>query len=71
MKNGFGFSDREEFWQIRGIAAPVLDYDNRILAAMSLWSPTHYISSDDLIALSPKLKKAAAEISSRFGRMVS
>ncbi|SCZ67463.1 IclR family transcriptional regulator [Epibacterium ulvae] len=70
-KQGYAFSNREEFWQIRGIAAPILDYDDRILAAISLWSPTHYVSAEGLVALAPKLMDAAAEISARFGRLLS
>lgn len=69
-QQGYAFSNREEFWQIRGIAAPILDYDERILAAIGLWSPTHHVSSEGLIALAPKLMDAAGEISARFGRML-
>lgn len=68
---GFAYANREEFWQVRGIAAPILDYDDRILASVGLWSPTHHISSEALMAMAPTLTGAAAEISSRFGRMIS
>lgn len=70
-EQGYAFSNREEFWQIRGIAAPILDYDDRILAAMSLWSPTHFVSAENLVALAPRLMAATSEISARFGRLLS
>jgi DNA-binding IclR family transcriptional regulator len=70
-QQGYAFSNREEFWQVRGIAAPILDYDDRIMAAISLWSPAHHVSAEGLVALAPKLMDVAAEISARFGRMLN
>lgn len=67
---GYAISDREEFYQIVGIAAPIVDYEDRILAAISLWSPTRFTSLEDLQAKAPILIEAASSISKRFGSMV-
>ncbi|WP_077343368.1 IclR family transcriptional regulator [Pseudocolwellia agarivorans] len=67
---GYGISNREEFWQVVGIAAPIVDYENRIVASLSLWTPTRLASMETLESKAPLLLEAAAKISARFGSMV-
>ncbi len=69
-KNGYAISNREEFWQVVGIAAPIVDYDKRILATLSLWTPTRFGSMEELKSKAPLLLDAAAKISARFGSMI-
>jgi DNA-binding IclR family transcriptional regulator len=66
---GFAISDREEFYQVAGIAAPILDYDRRILASLSLWVPLKHASLDQILDHAPKLMAMAETISARFGQM--
>jgi DNA-binding IclR family transcriptional regulator len=67
---GYASSNREEFWQVVGVAAPIVDYDNRIIASISLWTPTRSASMEELQDQVPVLLQTAAKISSRFGSMV-
>lgn len=67
--NGFATCDREEFLQVSGIAAPIFDYQSRIIAALSLWAPTKLASIDELKTKIPLLTEAAHAISARFGAM--
>ncbi|WP_299782005.1 IclR family transcriptional regulator [uncultured Roseobacter sp.] len=66
---GFAVSDREEFYQVVGIAAPIFDHDGRILAAISLWIPLRVSSLDDLLACAPILLNKTNEVSARFGQL--
>ncbi|WP_417210413.1 IclR family transcriptional regulator [Antarctobacter sp.] len=66
---GYATCDREEFLQVSGIAAPVLDYQSKIIAALSLWAPTNVASIESLLPHVPVLKETAALISARFGAM--
>lgn len=67
--NGFAVSDREEFYQVVGIAAPILDHDSRILGAISLWIPLRVASLAALLACAPALLAKTREISARFGQL--
>lgn len=66
---GFAVSDREEFYQVVGIAAPIFDHDGRILAAISLWIPLRVAPLKDLLACVPALLTKTREISARFGQL--
>lgn len=66
---GFAVSDREEFYQVVGIAAPILNHDGRITAAISLWIPLRVATMDDLLACVPTLLGKTGEISARFGQL--
>lgn len=68
-EKGYAVSNREEFWQVVGIAAPIVDYDNRLMASLSLWTPTRFASMEALESEAPLLLETAAKISSRFGSM--
>ncbi|MFK7835972.1 MAG: IclR family transcriptional regulator [Sulfitobacter sp.] len=71
LARGYAISDREEFYQVVGIAAPILDFDQRILAAIGLWIPLRVASLTELLAHAPALVAKAEAISARFGRMVA
>ncbi|MEM7543980.1 MAG: IclR family transcriptional regulator [Pseudomonadota bacterium] len=66
---GYAISDREEFYQVVGIAAPIRDFDARILASISLWIPLRVASLDNLLDHAPTLLATTEEISARFGQM--
>ncbi|WP_342077796.1 IclR family transcriptional regulator [Yoonia sp. SS1-5] len=68
-ERGYAISDREEFYQVVGLAAPILDYDQRILAALSIWIPLRVASFEELLDQSGKLVGMADRISARFGQM--
>jgi DNA-binding IclR family transcriptional regulator len=68
-QRGFAISDREEFYQVSGIAAPILDYDRRIIATLSLWVPLRSATFEQLLASAPTLLNKAEQISARFGQM--
>ncbi len=67
---GYAISDREEFFQVVGIAVPILDYDERIMAALSLWIPLRIASLDELLAQAGTLMETAEGLSERFGQMI-
>lgn len=69
--DGYAVSDREEFYQVVGIAAPIFDHDGRILAAVSLWIPLRNATLAELLACAPVLRKKTGEVSARFGQLTT
>lgn len=69
LARGYAISDREEFFQVVGIAAPILDHDQRILASLSLWIPLRIATLEGLLGQADALTRKSEEISARFGRM--
>lgn len=70
QEKGFAIANREEFWQVVGIAAPIVDYDNRVLAALSLWTLTRLASLEAIKEEAEVLMQTASQISARFGSML-
>ncbi len=64
---GIAISNREEYLQDVGLAAPVFDHNGDVIAAVSMWDMTGKRSADDLWAHRQKLVDAAAEISAQLG----
>ncbi len=64
---GYSLSDREEFLQICGIAAPIRDSQGHIAAAVSLWTPIEQADIKSLSKCSLALLGATARISARLG----
>ena len=64
---GIAISNREEFLQDIGLAAPVFDHNGDVIAAISMWDMTGRRSADDLLIHRQKLIDAAAEISTQLG----
>lgn len=54
---------REEFLQVMGIAAPIRNEQDQVIAALSLWTLTAKTRPEELVALAPELKAAAGQIS--------
>lgn len=64
---GFAIDDEEMTQGIRCVAAPVLDYAGRAVAAISVTGPTFRVSRSDLDRLTAQVVSAAAMISSELG----
>ena len=67
-EQGYAESDREEFLQVCGIAAPLRDDEGQVAAAVCLWMPTAQASRDDLRGFVQALLGASEGISTRLGR---
>lgn len=66
---GYALCDREEFLQVVGMAAPILDYRSNAVAALSLWAPAKLADIEALQKHSGALVDAANELSKKFGAM--
>lgn len=64
---GYGASDREEFLQVVGVAAPVFDSDKSVLAVVSVWCLTEQAELGRLERLVPDLLEMTRRISSQMG----
>lgn len=64
---GYAVSLEEEFIQVFGIAAPVWDAQNEVIAAVSLWMIPEQNSVADIEMFAPILKAAAQRISFQLG----
>jgi IclR family KDG regulon transcriptional repressor len=67
QKAGFATSNREEFMQDVGMAAPIYDHKGDTVAAISMWDTTGRKEVTDLVRQKKKLLDAAAEISRQLG----
>lgn len=66
-ETGIAISNREEYLQDVGLAAPVFDHNGDVIAAVSMWDMTGKRSADDLLAHRQRLVDTAAEISAQLG----
>ncbi|WP_171054511.1 IclR family transcriptional regulator [Roseovarius arcticus] len=66
-QRGFAYSDREKHEMVRGIAAPVFDFEGRIIAALNIWAPVFRIEPEVLLAWTDVLNAAALRISQKMG----
>ena len=64
---GYAVCNREEFLQVNGLAAPVLDQYNEALAAISLWQTRENLPPGGLERHLPTLTAAAQSVSRQFG----
>src|SRR5437868_5614895 len=65
---GLAVNNEELAFGLRSIAAPVRGHDGEVVAAINLAVHRSWVSMEDLVRrLSPALRGAAAEISSRLG----
>ncbi len=60
---GFAFSDGEVDLGVRAIAAPVLSYGRRLVAALSLVAPAGRLSDADIPRLGALIKESARQLS--------
>lgn len=68
---GYAISNREEYLQDVGVAAPVFDMNGDIVAAVSMWDMTGKKNVNDLLENLDSLKDAASEISKQLGYQLS
>lgn len=66
-RNGYAIDDEERGLGIRCIAAPLLNWEGRTIAAVSLAGATVNLTHERAVALSSELVKVADEISTVFG----
>jgi len=66
-QTGFAYSDREQHDLIRGIAAPIYDFEGRVIAALNVWAPVFRVEADTLLGWADPLMHAAARISQKMG----
>jgi IclR family acetate operon transcriptional repressor len=64
---GFAVDDEENEIGICCVGAPIFDYTQRVVAAVSVSGPTNRMTSERATQLGPLVKKAAARISRRVG----
>lgn len=64
---GYAFDDEELHPGVRCLAAPVRDYQNRIIAAIGISGPTSRLTRERLPELSAAICDAAAAISEQMG----
>ncbi|WP_102271742.1 IclR family transcriptional regulator [Cytobacillus massiliigabonensis] len=66
-EKGFAFSIEEFHEGVNSIAAPVYDYQGKVIAALAIVGPKQRIQPSKMPALSKKVISAANDISSRMG----
>lgn len=64
--DGFAKAIGEEQLVVTGIAAPIFGIEDKVTACLSLWSLHEHASTEDVIALAPKLLKATQQISEQL-----
>lgn len=64
---GFALDDEEHDELIRCVAAPIFDYRDNIIAAISVAGPSNIISKENDTAISQFVKEIAKKISRRMG----
>ncbi|WP_282095405.1 IclR family transcriptional regulator [Epibacterium ulvae] len=65
--NGYGRAVKEEVLQVTGIAAPIFNEQDDVVACMSLWSLEQAAASAEVIAKSEQVIAAAEEVSKIIG----
>lgn len=66
-KQGFACSDREKHDMVRGIAAPIFNFEGRVIAAINIWAPVFRIEQDVLLSWTDILIPAALSVSHKMG----
>ena len=64
---GFAIDDEESAIGLRCVAAAIKDATGRVVAGISLSSPSDRLARDDALSLAPRIISAAAAISRRLG----
>ena len=64
---GFSCSDREKHDMVRGIAAPIFNFEGRVIAAINIWAPVFRIEQDVLLSWTDILIPAALNVSRKMG----
>jgi IclR family transcriptional regulator, KDG regulon repressor len=66
-RSGVAFDDEENELGLRSIAAPIRDWEGRVVAAISIIGPTARINKQKLAELAPIIKDYALRISQAMG----
>lgn len=66
-RRGFADADREHQSHLRAIAAPIRDFRNEVIAAVSITVPTFRMDHDKLLTWGPRLVDITQEISRSLG----
>ena len=66
---GYGKAIYEELLQVLGVAAPILNDQGKVVAAISVWGPTKLTKPEELEAAVPRLLEATAAVSARIGNV--
>jgi DNA-binding IclR family transcriptional regulator len=66
-QKGYAIDDEENEKGLRCVAAPIMDYSGRVIAAISIAGPTTRISTDSLEKMANLVVEAGLEISSKLG----
>ena len=66
---GYAVADQEETDEIRGLAAPIFDYQGNVAGAVNVWAHVFRIDRDTLIGWAPLVMEAAGRISNRLGHI--
>jgi IclR family transcriptional regulator, KDG regulon repressor len=66
-RNGVAYDDEENELGLRSIAAPIRDWEGRVIAAISIIGPTARINKQKLTELAPIIKDYALRISQAMG----
>ncbi|TQV73319.1 IclR family transcriptional regulator [Denitrobaculum tricleocarpae] len=67
---GYGTADREESLQVAGVAAPILDTDRAVMAAVSIWCPVAQAGIGELQLMAPELLEMTKRISAQMGHHI-
>ncbi|MCZ4354492.1 IclR family transcriptional regulator [Roseovarius aestuarii] len=66
-QSGFSYSDREQHELVRGIAAPIFDFEGRVIAALNIWAPVFRTDAETLLGWKDSLNTSATQISQKMG----
>lgn len=66
-RQGYAVADREEQPEVRGIAAPILDFEGKVVGAINVWGHVFNVSREKLLGWAPLVMRAAENISRRLG----
>jgi IclR family acetate operon transcriptional repressor len=66
-RTGVAFDDEENEIGLRSVAAPIRDWEGRVVAAISIIGPTARITKQRLSELAPIIKDYAFRISQAMG----
>lgn len=68
---GFAIDNQQTVIGVRCVAAPILDYNNRVIAALNITGSLSTISDERIPTLVEQVKAAAEKASKRMGYVVS
>jgi IclR family KDG regulon transcriptional repressor len=67
LDHGYAIEKGEAFPDVTGLAAPIFDYQGKVIAAASIVAPTHRVPDDRIWVLLKKIMEATSRISRELG----